>query len=272
MIDRDCKVVIVLPAYNAARTLQRTLDEIPAPFNKHIILVDDASTDNTVELARAGGLSVFVHPRNRGYGGNQKTCYREALAMGADIVVMLHPDHQYDARVIPDMVMPLIRGEADAVFGSRMLGGRPLEGGMPAWKYVANVFLTAAANVIFRRYLTEIHSGFRAYSRRYLEMVRIEENSDDFIFDTQIIAQGMACNLTFREVAIVTRYFPEASSINVRRSIVYGLGILLVLLRYALHHRRLWTFREFLPTQANSRPPAAIRSALHSEETADGQP
>lgn len=247
MLKLHGKVVIVLPAYNAARTLQRTLDEIPPPFRENIILVDDASTDNTVEMAQAAGLTVVVHPQNRGYGGNQKTCYREALTMGADIVVMLHPDHQYDAKAIPDMVMPIVRGEADAVFGSRMLGGRPLEGGMPVWKYVANVFLTAVANVTFGRYLTEIHSGFRAYSRRYLETVRLEENSDDFIFDTQIIAQGMACNLTFREVAIVTRYFPEASSINFRRSVIYGLGILQVLLRYGLHKRRIWCFRQFLP-------------------------
>src|SRR5512141_241581 len=163
-MDLDtCKVVIVLPAYNAAKTLLRTLDEIPLEYRRHVILVDDASRDNTVAVAKAAGLTVFQHRKNRGYGGNQKTCYREALAMGADIVVMLHPDHQYDARVIPDLIYPILRGEADAVFGSRMLGGRPLEGGMPRWKYVANVFLTAFANLTFGRYLTEIHSGFRAY-------------------------------------------------------------------------------------------------------------
>lgn len=231
----DKKVVIVLPAYNAARTLQRTLDEIPPEYREHVILVDDASTDNTVEVAEQAGLVVFRHEKNRGYGGNQKTCYREALKMGADIVVMLHPDHQYDATVIPRMVTPLLNEEADAVFGSRMLGGRPLEGGMPFWKYLANVMLTALANVIFRRYLTEIHSGFRAYTRKYLETVRLEENSDDFVFDTEIIAQGMANNLTFFEVPIVTRYFPEASSINFRRSVEYGFGILGVLWKYSMH-------------------------------------
>ena len=233
------KIVIVLPAYNAEKTIMRTLEEIPQEYRKHIILVDDASKDKTVEVAKQAGITVFQHPQNRGYGGNQKTCYREALAMGADIAVMLHPDHQYDARVIPDLVYPIIRGEADAVFGSRMLGGRPLEGGMPRWKYQANVLLTAFANLAFGRYLTEIHSGFRAYSRRYLNTVRLEENSDDFIFDTEIIAQGMANNMFFREVAIETRYFPEASSINFGRSVVYGVGILMVLIRYLLHVKNI---------------------------------
>jgi len=242
-------IFIVLPAYNAARTLMRTLDEIPLEFRKNIILVDDASKDGTADLARQAGLTVFVHSSNRGYGGNQKTCYTQSLAAGADIVVMLHPDHQYDAKVIPQMVKPIVNGEADAVFGSRMLGGRPLEGGMPWWKYIANVLLTAAANIIFRRYLTEIHSGFRAYSRRYLETVRFMENSDDFIFDTEIIAQGMINNLSFREVPIVTRYFPEASSINLWRSIVYGFGILAVLLQFWFHHIGLVRYRKFGPKQ-----------------------
>lgn len=245
----DKKVVIVLPAYNAAKTLQRTLDEIPPEYRHHIILVDDASTDNTVEVAKQAGLVVFRHEKNRGYGGNQKTCYREALKMGAEIVVMLHPDHQYDATVIPRMVTPLLNGEADAVFGSRMLGGRPLEGGMPFWKYLANVMLTALANIIFRRYLTEIHSGFRAYTRKYLETVRLEENSDDFVFDTEIIAQGMANNLTFFEVPIVTRYFPEASSINFKRSVEYGFGILGVLWRYSMFRNGGIRYQQFLPRE-----------------------
>lgn len=228
-------VFIVLPAYNAARTLTKTLHEIPDAFRRNIILVDDASTDDTVAVARAAGLIVFQHERNRGYGGNQKTCYTEALKMGADIVVMVHPDHQYDATVIPHLVRPILGGKAEAVFGSRMLGGRPLEGGMPFWKYVANVFLTAFANIVFRRYLTEIHSGFRAYSRKYLETVRFMENRDDFVFDTEIIAQGMMCGLTFQEVPIVTRYFAEASSISFGRSVVYGFGVLWVLVKYLLH-------------------------------------
>src|SRR6266498_4851897 len=247
MNSDTCKVVIVLPAYNAAKTLLRTLDEIPVEYRQHVILVDDASRDDTVAVAKAAGLTVFQHQKNRGYGGNQKTCYREALAMGADIVVMLHPDHQYDASVVPAMVEPIMNARADAVFGSRMLGGRPLEGGMPRWKYIANVFLTALANIVFGRYLTEIHSGFRAYSRKYLETVQFEQNSDDFIFDTEIIAQGMICNLTFQEVPITTRYFPEASSINFRRSVIYGLGILLVLFQYWLHRSGLIRFQRFEP-------------------------
>jgi len=217
------KIIVVMPAYNAEKTILRTLNEIPIEYRKNVILVDDASKDQTVRVAREAGLTVFVHPKNRGYGGNQKTCYTQALAMGADIVVMVHPDHQYDATVIPHLIQPIIEGKADSVFGSRMLGGLVLEGGMPRWKYVANIFLTALANIIFRRYLTKIHSGFRAYSRKYLETVRILENNEDFIFDTEIIAQGMACGFLFREVPIVTRYFKEASSINFRRSIIYGL-------------------------------------------------
>lgn len=243
----DQKIVIVLPAYNASKTLQRTLNEIPPEYREHIILVDDASQDGTADLARNAGLLVFQHDNNIGYGGNQKTCYREALNLGANIVVMLHPDHQYDAVIIPDLVFPILKGRADAVFGSRMLGGHPLEGGMPFWKYAANVLLTAIANIIFRRYLTEIHSGFRAYSRKYLETVRLDENSNDFVFDTEIIAQGMMCNLTFREVPIVTRYFPEASSINFRRSVVYGLGVLLTLLKFQLHRSGLIRYQQFLP-------------------------
>jgi glycosyltransferase involved in cell wall biosynthesis len=258
-ITNRLKIFIVLPAYNAAKTLIRTLEEIPPEFRQHIILVDDASQDDTVKIAQAAGLTVFQHSKNRGYGGNQKTCYKEAIARGADIVVMLHPDHQYDATVIPDMVYPIIRKEADAVFGSRMLGGRPLDGGMPRWKYIANIFLTAFANIAFMRYLTEIHSGYRAYSRQYLETVRLEENSDDFIFDTEIIAQGMACNLTFREVPIVTRYFKEASSINFRRSVKYGFGILMVLFRYYFHRKQWWLFHQFMPRDTISEP-------IHKEE------
>jgi glycosyltransferase involved in cell wall biosynthesis len=225
------KIFIVLPAYNAARTLKRTVAEIPPEYRENLLLTDDCSKDNTVEVAHALGLQVIVHDRNKGYGGNQKTCYTAALKQGATIIVMLHPDHQYDASVIPQMIQPIVNKKADAVFGSRMLGHRPLQGGMPRWKYNANVLLTACANLVFGRYLTEIHSGFRAYSRKYLETIQFELNSDDFIFDTQIIAQGMANGLTFYEIPIETRYFPEASSINFVRSTIYGLGILQVLVR-----------------------------------------
>ena len=240
-------IFIVLPAYNSAKTLHRTLNEIPIEFRKNVILVDDGSTDNTVELAQKASLTVFIHSKNLGYGGNQKTCYTEALAAGADLVVMLHPDHQYDATIIPELIQPILKGEADAVFGSRMLGGKPLEGGMPWWKYNANILLTAAANIIFRRYLTEIHCGLRAYSRKYLETVRFLDNSNDFVFDTEIIAQGMMNKMDFQEIPIGTRYFPEASSISFLRSITYTFNILFVLVKYWLHHNGLMCFKSLEP-------------------------
>jgi len=245
--DRPQKIIIVLPAYNAEKTLHRTLAEIPAEYREHVILVDDASTDNTVLLAKRAGLAVSEHPKNLGYGANQKTCYTRALESGATIVVMLHPDHQYDASIIPQLVEPIVSGCADAVFGSRMLGHDPMGGGMPWWKYIANVGLTAVANVVFGRYLTEIHSGFRAYSRKYLEAVRFGDNSDGFVFDTEIIAQGMAAGLVFREIPIVTRYFDAASSIAFGRSVIYGSRVLLVLVRYFLHSNQIKRSRQFQP-------------------------
>jgi glycosyltransferase involved in cell wall biosynthesis len=236
---RTKKVCVVMPAYNAEKTLQRTWDDLPKDWVDDIILVDDCSRDRTVELARDLGLHVLVHPKNRGYGGNQKTCYREALARGADIVVMVHPDHQYDPAYVPELVGPLERGECDAVFGSRMLGGRPLEGGMPKWKYLANLFLTVVANAIFYVFLSEYHSGLRAYSRRYLETADLEANSDDFVFDTEIIAQGVHHGMRIKEIPIRTRYFPEASQIGFWRSVRYGFAVLGVLFRYKLHVKKV---------------------------------
>lgn len=226
-----------MPAYYAEKTLERTYRDLPLDWVDDVILVDDASRDRTVEIARAMGLHTVVHPRNRGYGGNQKTCYREALARGADVVVMVHPDHQYDPRYIPELVAPLLAGECDAVFGSRMLGGHPIEGGMPKWKYLANLFLTAVANATFYVFLSEYHSGLRAYSRRYLEAVSLESNSDDFVFDTEIIAQGIDQGMRIREIPISTRYFEEASQIGFWRSVGYGFSVLGVLLRYTLHRK-----------------------------------
>jgi glycosyltransferase involved in cell wall biosynthesis len=226
-----------MPAYNAEKTLVRTYRDLPLDWVDDIVLVDDASRDKTVEVAHSLGIHTLVHPRNRGYGGNQKTCYREALSRGADIVVMVHPDHQYDPKYIPQLALPLMRGECDAVFGSRMLGGRPIEGGMPKWKYLANLFLTAVANAAFYVFLSEYHSGLRAYSRRYLEAVDLEANSDDFVFDTEIIAQGVFHQMRIREIPISTRYFDEASQIGFRRSVRYGFAVLAVLLRYKLHKR-----------------------------------
>ena len=225
-----------MPASNAEKTLERTFEEVPKEWVDEIFLVDDASRDGTVALARTiPGLTVVVHSENRGYGGNQKTCYATALSHGADVVVMVHPDHQYDASVLHDLIDPIADGSVDAMFGSRMLGGRPIEGGMPKWKYLANVFLTAVENATFYLYLTEYHSGLRAYSRRYLEAVSLASFSDDFVFDTEIIAAGIWKGMRIREIPIVTRYFDEASQISFVRSCVYGFSILGVMVRYKLH-------------------------------------
>jgi len=242
---RAKKVIVVMPAYNAAQTLEQTLDDIPRDWVDEIILVDDRSRDDTVDLAKKLGLRVFVHDKNRGYGGNQKTCYTEALKLGGEIMIMVHPDHQYDPRVIPQLVMPLLYDECDAVFGSRMLGGRPLEGGMPKWKYLANIFLTALENATFYMYLTEYHSGLRAYSRRYLETVNFMKNSDNFVFDSEIIAQGVLHRMRIKEIPIETRYFPAASQIGLGRSIVYGLSILKTLVKFKLHKKGLVKFEMF---------------------------
>ncbi len=239
MPTRSKKVVVVMPAYNAEKTLERTLNDIARDWVDEIILVDDCSRDRTVEIARSLGLRVFVHEKNKGYGGNQKTCYREALRLGGGIMVMVHPDHQYDPTVIPQLITPLLNDECDAVFGSRMLGGRPLEGGMPKWKYLGNIFLTALENAAFYMYLTEYHSGLRAYSRRYLETVKFELNSDDFVFDSEIIAQGVIHKMRIREIPIETRYFEEASRIGFLRSVVYGLSILKTLVKFKLHKKKI---------------------------------
>jgi glycosyltransferase involved in cell wall biosynthesis len=252
--DHTRRICVVMPAYNAEKTLERTWRDLPMEWVDDVVVVDDASRDRTVEVARSLGLHTIVHPRNRGYGGNQKTCYREALARGADIVAMVHPDHQYDPRSIPALVSPLLRGECDAVFGSRMLGGRPLEGGMPKWKYLANLFLTAAANATFYTFLSEYHSGLRAYSRRYLETVPLERSSDDFVFDTEIIAQGVFAGLRIQEIPIQTRYFPEASQIGFRRSVRYGFAVLGVLARYKMQTTGLLRSRIFEGLEPHLKP------------------
>ncbi|MEO8218559.1 MAG: glycosyltransferase family 2 protein [Acidobacteriota bacterium] len=249
---RTKKVVVVLPAYNAEKTLEATFHDIPKDWVDEILLVDDCSRDRTVEVARELGIRTVVHSRNRGYGGNQKTCYRTAMDLGGEIMVMVHPDHQYDPKIIPQLITPLLNDECDAVFGSRMLGGRPIEGGMPKWKYFANLFLTMVENATFYVFLSEYHSGFRAYSRRFLETVNLEANSDGFIFDTQIIAQGVARKMVVREVPIRTRYFPEASQIGFWRSMQYGVGILKTMVFYKLHKKGLYSHPIFRDARART--------------------
>lgn len=234
-------IAVVMPAYNAAKTLRATVEDLPRDQLADIILVDDASQDGTANLAEAMGLVVIRHARNLGYGGSQKTCYREALARGADIVIMVHPDHQYDPRQVLRLAEPIIRGDCDAAFGSRMLGGRYFEGGMPRWKYVANIVLTAAFNVATGRFLSECHSGFRAYSRRYLEAVNYPANSNSFVFDLQILLQGIDAGMRFHELPIDTRYFDEASQVGVLAGIRYGLSSLAMLAAYRLHRWHVWT-------------------------------
>jgi glycosyltransferase involved in cell wall biosynthesis len=225
------RVIVVMPAYNAARTLVRTYGDIPADVVDHVILVDDVSADDTVAVAKLLNIHVVVHHQNRGYGGNQKTCYDTALAEGADVVVMLHPDYQYDATRIPQLIAPILAGEADMMLGSRFLGD-PLAGGMPRWKYVANRFLTGLQNRAYGLSLSEYHTGFRAYSRKVLETIDYHANSDDFVFDQELVGQVVRAGLRIGEVAVPTRYFAEASSVNFRRSTVYGLSTLRSLLRH----------------------------------------
>lgn len=228
------KVVVVMPAYNAAKTIEKTYADIPAGVVSRVILVDDVSQDETVEIAQRLGLHVVVHVQNRGYGGNQKTCYLHALDAGADIVVMLHPDYQYDSRLIPELIRPIREGRADLVLGSRFLGHGALAGGMPLYKFIANRFLTEAENLVLGQHLSECHTGFRAYSRRLLETIPFLLNSDDFVFDTQVIVQAAAFGFQIAEIAVPTRYFKEASSVNFRRSVIYGLATLKTLLDYLL--------------------------------------
>ncbi|MFH0839263.1 MAG: methyltransferase domain-containing protein [Candidatus Omnitrophota bacterium] len=242
---KKIKVVAVLPAYNAARTLERTIKDIPRDIVDEILLVDDASSDDTVAVAERLGLVVFKHEKNKGYGANQKTCYTEALKMGADIIVMVHPDYQYDPKVIPELVGPIQRGEADAVFGSRMLKGGALEGGMPLWKHNCNVIFTAIANVILGTYLTEYHSGFRAYSAELLCSIRFMDNSDNFVFDAEIIVQIVLHYFKIDEIPIRTRYFEEASVISLWQGFWYGVDILNVLFKYGLHKNNIIKFRQF---------------------------
>ena len=233
---QDKKVVVVMPAYNAERTLRVTYDEVMAQgVVDQVVLVDDASADRTAELARSlPDTLVHVHQRNLGYGGNQKSCYRLALEQGADIVVMVHPDYQYTPKLLPAMVALIGSGLYDCVLGSRILGGRAMAGGMPAYKYLSNRVLTLAQNVLMGGKLSEYHTGYRAFSRRLLEAIPWQANSDDFVFDAQMLAQALWLDTTIGEISCPASYFPEASSINFRRSVVYGLGCLRTALAFRL--------------------------------------
>lgn len=239
------KVVVVMPAYNAARTLRMTYMELPHDAVDMVILVDDGSTDDTVAIARELNLKLFLHDRNYGYGANQKTCYTEALRAGAEIVVMVHPDYQYDPRLLPDIIEPIQKGDADVVLGSRLKSGSALSGGMPWWKFVSNRFLTGVENRAFGLRLSEYHTGYRAYRREVLETVNFALNKDKFIFDQEIMAQVVEAGFRIAEVAVPTRYFAEASSASFLASSRYGAGILWLVTRYALHRRGIWRQRQF---------------------------
>lgn len=253
------KVVVVMPAYNAARTLERTYNDLPPHIVNHVILVDDVSQDETVEIAQRLGLKTVIHVQNRGYGGNQKTCYLEALKDGADVIVMLHPDYQYDSRLVPELIAPILNGQADMVLGSRLAGGGALAGGMPLWKYISNRGLTIIENLVLGQRLSECHTGFRAYSRRLLETIPFLLNSDKFVFDTEVIAQAVAFGFRIAEIPVPTRYFPEASSVNLRNSIIYGLGTLTVMARYLLDRAGLRRSPQF------RRPLSSIISRYHAQ-------
>jgi glycosyltransferase involved in cell wall biosynthesis len=220
------KVVVVLPAYRASPTLERTVAEIPRDIADEIILVDDASNDDTVAISKRLGLHTFVHAKNLGYGGNQKTCYREALALGADIVVMLHPDYQYSPRLLGAMAHMIASGHYDLALGSRILGQGARAGGMPLYKYIANRGLTFVQNLLMREKLSEYHTGYRAFSREVLETLPLDTFSDDFVFDNQFLCAAITAGFKIGEISCPTRYFPEASSINFKRSVIYGLGVL----------------------------------------------
>lgn len=239
------KIVVVMPAYNAARTLKKTYDEVPKDIVDEIVLVDDGSHDETIELSKQLGIKTFIHEKNFGYGRNQKTCYREALKTGADIVVMLHPDYQYSPKLITAMASLIAADEYDVVIASRILGVGAVKGGMPIYKYISNRFLTFFENLLLFYKLSEYHTGYRAFSRNVLEALPLMENSDDFVFDNEMLAQIIFWRYKIGEISCPTKYFPEASSINFTRSTKYGIGCMLTSLKFRLQRMRLAKFRIF---------------------------
>ena len=239
------KVTVVLPAYNAASTLEKTYNEIPFDIVDDVIMVDDASTDDTVRVAQELNIPTFIHQQNLGYGGNQKTCYEEALKRDADVVIMLHPDYQYEPKLIGAMASLVAIGQYDLVLASRIISGESLKGGMPLYKYISNRFLTLVENVLLSKKISEYHTGYRAFSRRLLENLPMHNNSDDFVFDNEFIAQTVYFGYSVGEVSCPTKYFPDASSINFGRSLKYGLGVLCTALafrlkKWGLYHHRIF--------------------------------
>ncbi len=239
------KLVVVMPAYNAEKTLRQTYEELPHEYVDDVILVDDASKDSTLRIAQELNVTTILHRENRGYGGNQKTCYREALRLGADIVVMVHPDYQYSPRLVTAMASMIASGHYDVVLGSRILGGTALKGGMPLYKYVANRFLTLIENLAFGVKLSEYHTGFRAFSSGVIKGLPLEENSDDFVFDNEMLAQAVYFGFRIGEISCPTRYFQDASSINLKRSIEYGFGVVGTSLKYLLQKWGIMRFELF---------------------------
>jgi len=233
------KTVVIMPAYNAAKTLKMTYLALPHEIVDLVLLVDDGSTDETIKIASELNLQIFLHNRNYGYGANQKTCYIEALKAAADIVVMVHPDYQYDPACLPDIIRPIETGEADVVFGSRLLGNSAIRQGMPWWKYCGNRFLTKFENTFLNLRLSEYHTGYRAYSRRVLETINFQANSDGFIFDQEVVMQIVEAEFRIAEISVPVRYFPEASSASFSASVRYGFGILWLLLKYFMHKNNL---------------------------------
>jgi len=239
------KVIVVMPAYNAGKTLRQTYAELPREYVDEVILVDDASADSTVRVAHELGIRTIIHRENRGYGANQKTCYEGALRQGAEIVVMIHPDYQYSPRLVTAMASMIASGHYDVVIGSRILGGDALRGGMPLYKYIANRFLTLLENIVLGAKLSEYHSGFRAFSKRVLETLPLHENSDDFVFDNEMLAQALYFGFKIGEISCPTRYFEDASSINFRRAVKYGFGVLATSMKYALQKWGIASFQLF---------------------------